>query len=323
MLSRVAVASQLTARRSRKQVARASYTLATASKLQTVDFLATDLSVHFPQISLKPSKIFAAGMLAGGGGSVVGMGGAFIAIPALTSRWIALSQHQAQANSLAAVLATGVGGAASFALAGAVDWSAVVAIAMGGTITANIGARLSSHLPGYTMKGMLGAFMVCTAGAVMLKPLLLEAKEGQAAPDSSVSEDAFPGQFAKLGMIGCGVGLFAGVFGVGGGAITVPALVLCLPELSHHEAIGTSLAAMVLPAVSGLCRHAATGALVPSAAVPLALGTVCGAFFSGRCIALQMDDDTLRYAFTLLMAVLGARTMQSAAVLRRAAVKVL
>ena len=37
-------------------------------------------------------------------------------------------------------------------------------------------------------------------------------------------------------------------------------------------------------AISGLCRHASTGALVPSVAMPLALGTVCGAFLSGRYV---------------------------------------
>lgn len=290
--------------------------------LQFISAVGPTSHFRLPALSLpQPVAVFTAGVLAGGGGSVVGMGGAFVAIPALTSRWIALSQHKAQATSLAAVLATGVGGATSFALAGAVDWSAVVAIAAGGTITANLGARLSSQLPGHAMKGMLGALMAVTAGAVMLKPMLLEIEDSKTASNTSTSSELGLERVAKLGVIGCGVGLFAGVFGVGGGAITVPALAFCAPELSHHEAIGTSCAAMVLPAVSGLCRHAATGALVSSAAVPLAIGTACGAFVGGRYIALQMDETTLRWVFATLMAVLGARTMQSAAVMRRAVAK--
>jgi len=208
----------------------------------------------------------------------------------------------------------------SFALAGNVDWSAVAAIATGGTITANLGARLSSHLPGYTMKGLLGVFMVFTSGTVMLKPLLLNSKDENPAVNTTSQENAFPHMFAKLATIGCGVGIFAGLFGVGGGAITVPALALSMPELSQHEAIGTSCAAMVLPAISGLCRHASTGALLPSIALPLAVGTACGAFLSGRFVALQMDENTLRCVFTILLATLGARTVFSAAVMKRAAV---
>lgn len=46
----------------------------------------------------------------------------------------------------------------------------------------------------------------------------------------------------------------AGLFGVGGGAVTVPALTLCL-GVSHYQALGTSLAAMVPTAVVGTYTH--------------------------------------------------------------------
>jgi len=245
------------------------------------------------------------------------MGGAFVAIPALTSRGIALSQHQAQATSLAAVLATGAGGAASFALAGSVDWFAAGAIAGGGVITANAGARISAQMPGYAMKGMLGAFMICTSGAVVMKPYFFHEEAGH--DKSGKVAQPLPQRLVKLATIGCAVGVFAGVFGVGGGAITVPAVSICMPELSHHEAVGTSCAAMVLPAISGLARHAQTGALVGWVALPLALGTTLGAFLGGRYIALELDESTLRTAFSILLAVLGARTLRGAAVLRTTA----
>jgi uncharacterized membrane protein YfcA len=269
--------------------------------------------------SLQLSKVFTAGILAGGSGSIVGMGGAFIATPALTSSRIALSQHKAQANSLAAVLATGIGGAASFALSGAVDWSAVVVIALGGAVTADFGARLSSRLAGRTMKSLLGAFMMCTAGCVMMRPIGTDARAEDLSSDNVVPACVDHERFAKLGFIGCGVGIFAGVFGVGGGAITVPALSICMPEKTHHEAIGTSCAAMVLPAISGLCRHASTGALVPSVAMPLALGTVCGAFVSGRYVALQTDENTLRCVLAALLAGLGFMTMRKASMMKQVA----
>jgi len=307
-----------------RQPAVHTFVLTRTSKLQPSCIPKADgrRKLHLPALSLRqPAKIFSAGVLAGGSGSIVGMGGAFIAIPALTSRWIALTQHKAQATSLAAVLATGAGGAASFALSGAVDWSAASAIAGGGVITANLGAKLASQLPGHMLKSMLGMFMVCTAGSVMLKPMVVHAAQAKEDDEDLERSDAtLVENFAKLAVVGCGVGIFAGVFGVGGGAISVPALTLCIPELSHHEAIGTSCAAMMLPAVSGLWRHAQTGALVPSAALPLAIGTACGAFLSARHIALQMDEVTLKSVFAVLLAVLGARTMQTAAAMRRAAV---
>ncbi|CAM9274778.1 unnamed protein product, partial [Choristocarpus tenellus] len=54
-------------------------------------------------------------------GSLVGLGGGFIAIPALTGL-LRLNQHQAHGTSLGAVLATGAAGSAAYALTGEVDY---------------------------------------------------------------------------------------------------------------------------------------------------------------------------------------------------------
>lgn len=70
----------------------------------------------------RPVTAAAIGVTAGGLGSLVGMGGGFVAIPLLTSRLVGMGQHQAHATSVAAVLACGAAGAASFATAGSVDW---------------------------------------------------------------------------------------------------------------------------------------------------------------------------------------------------------
>ena len=60
-------------------------------------------SIRPPSI---PLKALGAGTVAGGAGSLVGMGGGFVAIPAMTSRWMGLTQHEAHATSLVSVLFT-------------------------------------------------------------------------------------------------------------------------------------------------------------------------------------------------------------------------
>lgn len=269
-----------------------------------------------------PYKVFATGLVSGCGGSLVGLGGAFVTIPALTSRWVKLTQHQAQATSLAGVLATGAGVAVTFASAGVVDWNIAMAITGGGMVTANLGAQLATKLPGHTMKGLLGVFMVCAASAVLAKSLNKGTSEQAVANSEAPRAELSIEKVSKLLAIGCGVGIFAGVFGVGGGAISVPAVALSFPELSHHEALGTSCAAMVLPAVSGLARHARTGALVLPAVLPLAVGNALGAMLGSKYISLQLDEATLRCFFSGLLAILGMRTMQSAWTMRSAALKV-
>lgn len=73
----------------------------------------------------------------------------------------------------------------------------------------------------------------------------------------------------------------------------MPAVSSCLPELLHHEVLGTSLIAMVPPAIAGLVQHLETGALVRQAALPLAAGTATSSFFTGKYLALEFDEATM------------------------------
>ena len=59
-----------------------------------------------------------------------------------------------------------------------------------------------------------------------------------------------------------------------GGAVTVPALTV-FTDISHYQALGTSLCAMSLPALAGTFTHYQKGNVSMKIAVPLA----CGAFF--------------------------------------------
>ena len=63
---------------------------------------------------------------------------------------------------------------------------------------------------------------------------------------------------AKLALIGTAAGVFSGLFGVGGGTIIVPLLVLWF-GYGEHEATGTSLAAIVVIAAFGVAFHGAYG----------------------------------------------------------------
>eukprot|EP00929_Paragymnodinium_shiwhaense_P031146 TRINITY_DN17522_c0_g1_i2.p1 TRINITY_DN17522_c0_g1~~TRINITY_DN17522_c0_g1_i2.p1 ORF type:complete len:306 (-),score=58.89 TRINITY_DN17522_c0_g1_i2:499-1416(-) len=236
----------------------------------------------------------AAGLCAGTAASLVGMGGGFISIPALTSKWIGLGQHQAHAASLLAVFATGSFGALSFGLHGAVDWQAAAAITAGGVLTADFGASVAKRIPASALKISLGMFMIGIAPVVLYKERIMEEVEKlrlpvpsedsapQAGSPPSAEDSSFTATAVKLLFVGCGVGLLAGIFGVGGGALSVPAVAICLPDLTHYQALGTSLAAMVLPAVVGVARHTRSGTMVFRAAVPLAVGTAVGSFFGAQ-----------------------------------------
>ncbi len=58
-----------------------------------------------------------------------------------------------------------------------------------------------------------------------------------------------PGSWLKLLLIGLGTGFLAGLMGVGGGVVMIPAMVLLL-KIDQHTAHGTSLAIMIVIAAS-------------------------------------------------------------------------
>ncbi|CAM9222789.1 unnamed protein product, partial [Pylaiella littoralis] len=129
--------------------------------------------------------------------------------------------------------------------------------------------------------------------------------------DGTLSDFPGSGKVVKMFAIGAGSGFLAGVFGVGGGILTVPAISLAT-DLGHKEVLGTSLAAMVLPAFIGSITHFRQGNLVPRIAFPLALGTGAGAFLGGKYAARHLDEETLKLAFCCLMLFLGTRTVAGA-----------
>jgi len=88
-------------------------------------------------------------------------------------------------------------------------------------------------------------------------------------------------------LIAAGVGLAAGtasgLFGIGGGLVYVPSLVLLL-HVAQHRAHGTSGTAVVVTAAAGMSRFLAAGALDWWAAAMLAAGAILGASIGARAM---------------------------------------
>ncbi len=103
----------------------------------------------------------------------------------------------------------------------------------------------------------------------------------------------------ELALLGVAAGLAAGLLGVGGGIIFVPALVL-LSDLSQLEAEATSLLAIVPVALVGAARQRRYGNVRERHAVVLGLGSVAGAA-AGVVAANAVSERVLEVAFAALM----------------------
>ncbi|WP_324670057.1 sulfite exporter TauE/SafE family protein [Geochorda subterranea] len=235
--------------------------------------------------------------LAGGGlGSLVGLGGGVVMIPLLTS-WMGLTQHAAHGSSLVAVLFTAVSGGVGYARQGAVDLTAAVAVAASAMLMARVGARASGRVSSARLQGYFGMFLV---GVSLLLPVsryvMAHVDTGLALPSLQVVAGGL--------VIGVISGYLAGMMGVGGGAIVVPALVVGL-GFPQHLAQGTSLIQMIPTAVSGTWTHHRLGHIQWPIAPWLGVGAIAGGWV-GATVAGWLPSPTLRYvfsAFTLLMGV--------------------
>ena len=111
-------------------------------------------------------------------------------------------------------------------------------------------------------------------------------------------------------VIGLLSGLLAGVFGVGGAIIVIPALVFIL-GLSQHQAEGTSLAFMLPPVgILATWNYWKAGHVDWKIALVLSLTFVVGAYF-GSNFSLNISDKMLRRIFGVLMMVLAIKMIFS------------
>lgn len=106
-------------------------------------------------------------------------------------------------------------------------------------------------------------------------------------------------------VVGAGVvaGFLSGLFGVGGGIVMVPMLVVAM-KLDQHAAHATSLAAIIPIAAAGATTFAIAGEVDIEAAVFLAVGSIAGAPL-GAHIMTRSSQRALKGAFGVLALVVG------------------
>ena len=113
---------------------------------------------------------------------------------------------------------------------------------------------------------------------------------------------------------GIAVGFASALFGVGGGILMVPLIVLVFGK-SQHLAEGTSLLVIVPTALSGVIAQRRTGEVSFRHAALLAMGGVGGAYL-GAAIALHLPHNTLQAIFGVALLLSGLRVIKTGLSLR-------
>ena len=108
-----------------------------------------------------------------------------------------------------------------------------------------------------------------------------------------------PRRTLALAAIGTLAGLFSGLFGVGGGVVMVPLLVLWL-GYGEREAAGTSLAAIVIIASVAVLSQGAYGNVRVAEGLLVGLPAI-GGVIAGTWLQQRVDPRTVRLLFAGLL----------------------
>jgi len=231
-----------------------------------------------------------AGFLAG----LFGVGGGILIVPGLVL--LGMRQRLAHGTSLAAIAPIAAAGIAGFWLDGAIDWPVAALLTPAASAGALLGTRALQRLEGRALRIGFAVLLVATAVRLYLESPHVAGRDELTA-------------VLALGLVGVGVfaGVVAGLFGVGGGAVIVPALVIFF-AIPDAVAKGTSLVVILPTAIVGTYRNARYGNVDLRAAAAVGLVGMVTAFGASQ-LAIRMDPRLSAVLFSLLLVAVTGRIL--------------
>jgi hypothetical protein len=231
----------------------------------------------------------ALGSLAGVASGLFGVGGGIILVPA-SVYLLATPFHEAKAASLLVIALVTVLGIVEHRKQEHVDLRLGVALSLGGVS----GSVLAVHLAEGLGEGLLRTLFGVALVAFGVR-LWYEVRERTTEAHH---------RWVVAPLLGFGAGLLAGLFGVGGGVLMVPAMVFL--GVGVHTAVGTSLVAVLANSAAGTAAHLGVG-YGPSLlelGVPFALGSAVGIHLGARA-AGRLAAPRLRRGFGAFLVAVG------------------
>jgi uncharacterized protein len=221
---------------------------------------------------------------------LVGGGGSTLAVPVLV---YVLGQpvKAATTESLLIVGTAALFGAAADARSGRVQIRTGLAFSAAGAAGTIAGTALNRLVSGRALL-LAFALLLLAAAAAMLRRW-----PGPPEPGGSLSLE-------RVAPAGLATGVLTGFFGVGGGFVIVPALVLLL-GLPITLAVGTSLLVIALTSAAALASHLASGSINWSIALVFTGAAIAGAL-AGRRLGARVSAERLGQLFALLLVAIAA-----------------
>ena len=233
------------------------------------------------------ARVVAVGLGAGLLSGSFGVGGGVLMVPAMVLL-LGIDQRRASGTSLAAIVPIAAVGVVGFAIQDQLDLPAAALLGIGAITGAPLGARLIHTIPVPRLRAGFAALLLLTAARLLF-----------ALPESVVDESIGIVDGASVVAVGFASGLLAGLFGVGGGILMVPAQMVIL-GIDPATAKGTSLLVVIPAAASGTVQN------LRRANSDLRVAAILGASgaltaFGGAFLATRMSTGVASGLFALLL----------------------
>jgi len=233
----------------------------------------------------------AAGLLSG----MFGVGGGILIVPGLVLV-AKMDQRTAHGTSLAAVLPIAVSSFLTYFSNDLIDWPVVIWLAVGAVAGTVLGTKLLNILPLKTLALSFAGLLVATAARLFFQGT----GQGRGTVDAGLA--------VALVLIGLATGILAGLLGVGGGVVMVPALMLAL-SLPGVIAKGTSVAVIIPTSIMGTIRNRKKANADLRAAGIVGAGGIMSAV-AGGWVSVRMDDTLSNVLFACLLLLVAARLVR-------------
>ncbi len=232
--------------------------------------------------------------------ALIGGGGSILAVPLLVYIVGVSSTHQALGTSALAVSLTALFSLFSHWRLGYIKWRCVIIFTFFGIIGAYTGSSIAKTIDGDKLLFMFGILMIVIGIMVYFK------RHQSGDKDVFFTMKTAKGLLLRLAPIGFGVGLLSGFFGIGGGFLIVPGLMMAT-NMPLRYAMGTSLVAVAAFGATTAANYAVSGFVDWKIATLFILGGALGGvvgIFAGKLLGKSANG--LNYLFSLVIILVGA-----------------